>query len=119
MRQHRFFFNEVSLSDIKEELSNLNRKKSSTFKNIPTKILKISKNSYSETLKALFNKTALTRNFANELTLANVTPVFREKNPLKSTDRPVSVLPVVSKTFERILHKQMSVHVDNFLSPYL
>ena len=29
------------------------------------------------------------------------------------------MLPVVSKIFERIMHKQMSLHVDNFLSPYL
>ena len=34
-----FLFNEVSLADIEEELSNLNAKKSSTFKNIPAKIL--------------------------------------------------------------------------------
>ena len=29
------------------------------------------------------------------------------------------MLPVVSKIFERIMHKQMSLYVDNFLSPYL
>ena len=45
-----FLFQEVSLADIGEELSNLNVKKSSTLKNIPAKILKISKNSCSETL---------------------------------------------------------------------
>ena len=39
-----FLFNEVSLADIEEELSNLNTKKSSTFKNIPAKILKTSRN---------------------------------------------------------------------------
>ena len=58
-----FLFNEVSLSDIEKELSNLDTKKRSTFKNIPAKILKISRNSCSETLKALFNKTVLTVNF--------------------------------------------------------
>ena len=38
-------FNEVALSNIEEELRNLNTKKSFTFKNIPAKILKISRNS--------------------------------------------------------------------------
>ena len=33
--------------------------------------------------------------------------------------RPVSVLPVVSKIFERLLHKQISLHLDRFLSPCL
>ena len=68
-----FLFDEVSLSDIEEELNNLNTKKSSTFKNIPAKILKISKNSCSETLKALFNRTVLVGNFPNELKLADIT----------------------------------------------
>ena len=31
---------------------------------------------------------------------------------------PVSALPVVSKIFKRIMHKQMNLYVDNFLSPY-
>ena len=115
-----FLFNEVSLADSEDELSNLNTKKSSKFKNIPAKILKISRNSCSETLTALFNKTVLTGNFPNELKLADVTPVFKKENPLKSKNyRPVSVLPVVSKIFERIMHKQMSLYVDNFLSPYV
>ena len=61
-----------------------------------------------------------TGSFPNELTLADVTPVFKKENPLKSKNyRPVSVLPVVSKILERIMHKPMSLHVDNFLSPYL
>ena len=29
------------------------------------------------------------------------------------------MLPVVSKIFERIMHKEMNLYVDNFLSPYL
>ena len=74
-----FLFNEVSLSDIEEELSNLNTKKSSAFKNIPAKILKISSNSCSETLKALLHKTVLTGKFPNELNLADVTPVFKKR----------------------------------------
>ena len=97
-----------------------NTKKFSTFKNIPAKILKISRTSCSETLKALFNKTVLTGNFPNELKLVDVTPVFKKENPLKLKNYgPVSVLPFVSKIFERIMHKQMSLHVDNFLPPYL
>ena len=33
--------------------------------------------------------------------------------------RPISVLPGVSKTFERLMEKQMSVYIDQFLSPYM
>ena len=42
------------------------------------------------------------------------------EDPLsKENFRPVSVVSVVSKIFERLLQKQMSCYVEKFLSPYL
>ena len=77
---------------------------------IAGRILKIKKHY----LKALFNKAVLRGNFPNELKLADVVPVFTKENPLTSKDyRPVSFLTVVSKIFERIMHKIMRLHVDN------
>ena len=115
-----FSFREASLSDIEKELRNLNTKKASTFGNIPPKILRASKESCSETLVELFNNTLLTSSFPTELKIADVSPVFKKDDPLKTEiNRHVSVLPAVSKIFERLLHKQMSLHVDRFLSPYL
>ena len=59
-------------------------------------------------------------NFPSKLKLANITPVYK-KNDRTSVEnfRPVSVLPTVSKIFERIIQKQFSAHVNEFLSPYL
>ena len=66
------------------------------------------------------NNLLLKSRFPTELEAAYVSPVFKKDDPLKTKNsRPVSVLPVVSKIFERILHKKMSLHVDRFLSPYL
>ena len=113
-----FSFGEASLSDIEKELRNLNTKKASTFGNIPPNILRASKESCSETVVEPFNNTLLTSSFPTELNIAYISPVFKKDDPLKTKNyRPVSVLPVVSKIFERLLHKQMSLHVDRFLSP--
>ena len=58
--------------------------------------------------------------FPNKLKLADITPVYKKKDPtLVENYRPVSVLPSVSKIFERIIQKQFSNFVDQFLSPYL
>ena len=59
-------------------------------------------------------------NFPSKLKLADITPVYK-KNDRTSVEnfRPVSVLPTVSKIFERIIQKQFSAHVNEFLSPYL
>ena len=62
----------------------------------------------------------LITSFPTELKVADVSSIFKKDDPLKMKNyRPVSVLPVVSKIFEKLLHKQTSLHVDHFLSPYL
>ena len=59
-------------------------------------------------------------NFSCKLKLADITPVHKKNDTtLVENYRPVSVLPTVSKIFERIIQKQFSSHVDKFLSPYL
>ena len=52
--------------------------------------------------------------------LADITPVFKKKDPLNQTNyRPVSVLPIESKLFEKIMQKQINGFISNYLSPYL
>ena len=50
-----------------------------------------------------------------------MTPVYKKKDhpTLVENYRPVSVLPGVSKVFERIIQKQFSNFIDEFLSPFL
>ena len=43
---------------------------------------------------------------------------FHDPNYSKNY-RPVSLLPVVSKVFEKIMHDQISQYINNFLTPYL
>ena len=80
--------------------------------------MKNSIESCSEALTKLFNNTILTSDFPDKLRIADVNP---KKDDLQKSKnyRPVSVLPVVSKIFERFLHKQMSLHVEEYPSPYL
>ena len=57
-----------------------------------------------------------TGNFPDNLKLADITPVFKKKNHLHKVNyRPVSVLPNISKAFE----KQISGYINNYLSLYL
>ena len=117
----RFSFKEISEDDIKKELKNLNTKKASTFGNIPTKILKDSSEDCSIVLRNIWNFEILGKqHFSQNLKLADVTPVYKKKDPtLAENYRPVSVLPSVSKVFERIIRNQIKNYVDEILSPYL
>ena len=76
-------------------------KKVTKFKNIPPDTMNNSK-------------------FPDELKLAEVTVTFKKDDPTKSKNyRPVSILPTVSKVFEKIMHRRMSIFVENFLSLYM
>ena len=82
--------------------------------------MKLSTVTCKQTLTDIFNKNICENNFPDELKLADVTPIYKKDDPTNSKNyRPVSVLPVTSKIFERILQKQLTVHVENFLSPFL
>ena len=82
--------------------------------------MKASIESCSEVLTKLLNDTILTSDFPDKLKLADVGSIFKKDDLKKSKNyRPVRVLPVISKVFERLLHKQMSFHVEEHLSPYL
>ena len=116
-----FSFKEIQESDIQKEVSNLNSKKAGTFGNIPKKVLKDSSDICDSILQDIWNYEILGKQyFFKNIKLADITPVYKKKDPtLVENYRPVSVLPCVSKVFERIIQKQFSSSIDEFLSPYL
>ena len=75
----------------------------------------------SQPLTDIFNREVIqNKKFPSKLKLADLTPVHKKlEKVFKKNFRPVSILPLVSKIFERILNTQMSVKVEVFLSPYL
>ena len=55
--------------------------------------------------------------FRQELKVVTVSPVFKSKESyLKSSYRPISVLPSVSKIFERTVCGEMQSYFSNLLS---
>ena len=112
-----FRFKHVMLSDIKNQIKGQNTKKATTHNNITPKILPQSPEVTAKTLQLLLNNAISSRVFPENLKLADVIPVFKKKDPLDKTNhRPVSVLPPVSKIFERLMQKQ--INTKNKLSPY-
>ena len=58
--------------------------------------------------------------FPDCLKIADITPIFEKEDRLnKENYQPVSILPHLSKVFERILYKQIDSFMKNKFSPYL
>ena len=115
------YFSSTEVSDILKGTTALNIKKNGTFGNIPTKLLKEVSVISAPALNDIWNNEIITqRSFPNNLKLANVTPVFKKDDAsLLKNYRPVSVLPVVSKCYERLMQKQILEYIDKHLSLHL
>ena len=115
----KFFFQLVSIEDVKKVIKDLKSNKS-VGGEIPTPILKESEFTF-ETLKNCINQSLKTKGeFPGSLKLGNLTPTYKKDDPLdKSNYRPVSILPLLSKVYERIVYNQLSEHTEQFFNKIL
>ena len=115
-----FDFSPVTVNDVEKEIKKLNPNKATTFNTIPSKMLLKTSEISAKILHKLFNETVETGDYPENLKLADITPVFKKKDPLnKMNYRPVSVLPSVSKLFEKLMQNQLVKYIENHLSPHL
>ena len=108
-------FCEVGLTDIKKEVAALDSKKACMSNSIPSKILKENNNVCCGPLTVIFNNSISNSCFASGVKCADVTPVHKaEETTNKRNYRNVSLLPIVSKMFERIMERQIFDYVEKF-----
>ena len=57
--------------------------------------------------------------FPSDLKVTDVTPAFKKKSKIsKDNYRPISILPNISKIYERCLYNQMQTYFNDLLSKY-
>ena len=113
-----FSFRPVSVEEVKKIIRDLKTKKA-VGGEIPTKILKECEFIF-DVLTKCINKSIETGYFPDSLKLANVAPAFKKVDPLdKSNYRPVSILPLLSKVYEKVIYNQLSDYSNSFLNNIL
>ena len=71
-------------------------------------------------LTTLFNTSVKESPFPSGLKYGNVSPLYKkDENTKKENYRPISILPSISKIFERLMFQQITSYVSNLLSPCL
>jgi len=96
------------------------RKSKYTQNDIPAKFLKISASSLSSWLSEFFNKCMAKGEFLNLLKIAQITPIPKITSLKSPNDyRPISILPTLSKIFEKVIHSRLYYFVTGncILSP--
>ena len=113
-----FSFSAVEVEDVDREIDSLDASKAIQQNDIPVK--KTKANLFcSELIMHNFNEGISTARFLDILKNAEVKPVFKKKSRTdKENYRPVSILPVISKIFERLIFKQLIMLFERVFSEY-
>jgi len=83
-------------------------KSNSSPNDIPSKFLKIASCIVSEWLSKFFNKCMTTGEFPDSWKIAHITPIPKVHSPSSWSEyRPISVLPVLLKLFEKVLYHRV------------
>ena len=114
-----FTLHPVNESQVFRLLNNLSISKSTGCDKIPAKILKYSASVITPSLTNLFNSSIGMGIFPSEWKIARVVPLHKKgSRSVLDNYRPISILPVISKIFEKILYEQLYEYftTNNLLS---
>ena len=104
------FLSPITDNETHDIINSLDSNKSN---DISPKLLKALCNTFCPILTYLFNSCMLTGTFPDELKIARVIPLFKSGNRnLMSNYRPISILPTISKIFEKRIHDRLYQFLD-------
>ena len=117
---NKFEFREVSIREIATQIKLVNTNKASPVESLPARILKEISDVFSVAIQILFNWHMTKNTFPQELKAGDITSLFKKDDAFsKKNYRPITVLPSVSKIFERLMQNQMLPFTERFMSPLL
>ena len=109
-----FSLNSCSTSEVQKLLENLEVKKATGLDNLLPKLLKLAVGILAPSLTFIFNQSLSSGIVPLEWKLAKVTPIFKKgKRQDVNGYRPISIIPVVVKVFERIIYDQFYKYLND------
>ena len=103
----------MSIDDIQKIIYKLKKKSSTGHDGISTKLLQRLCPIIAMPLTSIINQSLYTGIFPENLKLAKVLPLFKKgDNQLFNNYRPISLLPSISKVFERVVFNQLYSYFD-------
>jgi len=102
-------------SEVLKLINNLDDKKSSGHDEFSAKFLKLCAPYISAPLATIFNKSISSGIYPDLLKIARVSPIHKKGNKLDPNNyRPIIVLSIINKLFEKILHTRIYDYLTKF-----
>ena len=104
----KFVFEEISSEFVHRELSKLDCTKSVGLDDLHPRLLKVSAHLIASPIALIFNHSIQTGHFPQDFKLAKIIPIPKSESSNDINNyRPISLLSIVSKVFERAVHSQL------------
>ncbi len=110
-------FRNIDEENVSEIINKLSLKISFGFDGISAKLLKSIKTAVIKPIMIIINQMINTGIFPDKLKIDKIIPIFKKDDETQFTNyRPISLLPTISKIFEKIIFKQLyKFFLDNKL----
>ena len=107
----------ASEEEVYSVISSVDRTKGTGYDTIPTKLIQMSAGVITKPTTNIISLTIQTGTFPELLKTATVSPVFKKEDPLsKENYRPISVLTVSSKIFEKYYQSKLLPYFNRIMS---
>ena len=114
-----FEFSTVTPDQVSEQIRTLRTKKSARG-DIPIKLIKVTSKVCVSHLTDCINSAIMEGNFPDELKLGDIVPAFKTDDKTDKTNyRPITLLAVFSKIYERLLIEQINNYIYDKISIHL
>lgn len=108
-----FRLKSVSRAEVEKIIESLKNKHSSGFDEIPIVVLKAVKGRLSQVLCHLINSSFVSGIFPKQLKMAKIIPLYKKNDKMNALNyRPVSLLPSISKIFEKAVYLQVAEFLE-------
>ena len=109
----RLKFNCITENETIKAINRLENKSSSGHDGISNKLLKLIKNELKSPLTLIINQMITTGIFPQSFKISKIIPLYKKgDHSLLTNYRPISLLPTISKVFERIIYDQMYEYLN-------
>ena len=104
----KFTFHNIDEEHVSKIIDKLSPKTSFGFDGLSSKLLKSIKNAVIKPITTIINQMINTGIFPDKLKIAKIVPIYKKDDETQFTNyRPISLLPTISKIFEKIIFKQL------------
>jgi hypothetical protein len=104
----RFSFSPITPTDIEKVITKIKSKNSAGHDDLSNRIIKQIGPIIAAPLSIIINQSFATGIFPEKLKIAKVIPIYKKEDEMLFTNyRPISLLPVISKIFEKIAYAQL------------